>query len=40
LLIYEVKLRQDQGLLAAECCPRCEAACPTSAGSIPCATAP
>jgi outer membrane protein TolC len=40
LLIYKVKLRQDQGLLAAECCPGCEAACPNAAGSIPCATAP
>jgi hypothetical protein len=40
LLIYKVKLRQDQGLLAAECCPGCEAAGPSAAGSIPCTTAP
>jgi hypothetical protein len=33
LLIYKVKLRQDQGLLAAECCPGCEGACPTAGGS-------
>jgi hypothetical protein len=40
LLIYKVKLRQDQGLLAAECCPGCEAACPTADGSRPGTTAP
>jgi len=40
LLIYKVKLRQDQGLLAAECCPACEASSPTAAGSTPCTTAP
>jgi hypothetical protein len=40
LLIYQAKLRQDQGLLAAECCPGCGAACPTAAGSIPGTTAP
>jgi hypothetical protein len=40
LLIYKAKLQQDQGLLAAECCPDCGDACPTCAGSIPCATAP
>jgi hypothetical protein len=40
LLIYKAKLRQDQGLLAAECCPECADACPTCAGSTPCATAP
>jgi hypothetical protein len=40
LLIYKVKLRQDQGLLAAECCPGCEAPSPSAAGSTPCTTAP
>jgi hypothetical protein len=40
LLIHKVKLRQDQGLLAAECCPACEAGSPTAAGSTPCTTAP
>ena len=40
LLIYKVKLKQDQGLLAAECCPGCEPACPTPAGNIPCTTTP
>jgi hypothetical protein len=40
LLIYKVKVREDQGLLAAECCPGCEAAGSTAAGNIPCTTAP
>jgi hypothetical protein len=40
LLIYKVKLQQDQGLLAAECCAGCEAAIPTADGSTPCITAP
>jgi hypothetical protein len=40
LLIYKVKLRQDQGLLAAECCPGCEPTCPTAVGSIPGTTVP
>jgi hypothetical protein len=40
LIIYKVKLRQDQGLLAAECCPGCEPAYPSDAGKTPCTTAP
>jgi outer membrane protein TolC len=40
LLIYKVKLRQDQGLLVAECNTGSAAACPSAAGSIPCTTAP
>jgi outer membrane protein TolC len=40
LLIYKVKLKQDQGLLAAECCPGCDTACPTTAESRPCTTVP
>ena len=40
LLIYKVKLREDQGLLVAECSTGSEAACPSAAGSIPGTTAP
>jgi outer membrane protein TolC len=40
LLIYQAKLRQGQGLLAAECWPGCQAATPIDAGSIPGTTAP
>ena len=40
LLIYQVKLREDQGLLAFECYAGPEAACPTAAGSTPGTTPP
>jgi hypothetical protein len=40
LLIDKVKLRQDQGLLAAECCPGCETPWPTAAENIPGITVP
>jgi hypothetical protein len=40
LLIYKVKLREDQGLLVAECSTASEAACPSAAGRTPGTTAP
>jgi hypothetical protein len=40
LFIYQVKLRQDQGLLTCECYPGSEAVGPTPSGSIPGTTAP